>query len=96
MKPFDIDSKVLIVGLGLLGGSYAKALSKKGMQVTAIDKRPESIEFALQHSIISAGSAEVDEKLIADADVIVFALYPKVFVNWIKENQHLFETITFV
>ena len=96
MKPFDTDSKVLIVGLGLLGGSYAKALSKKGMQVTAIDKRPESIEFALQHSIISAGSAEVDEKLIADADVIVFALYPKVFVNWIKENQHLIKSGTLI
>ena len=38
IKPFDIDSKVLIVGLGLLGGSYAKSLSKKGFHVSAIDQ----------------------------------------------------------
>ena len=37
MKTFDIDSKVLIVGLGLLGGSYAKSLRKKGIYVSAID-----------------------------------------------------------
>ena len=41
MKQFDIESKILIVGLGLLGGSYAKALSKKGMYVSAIDIRKE-------------------------------------------------------
>ena len=63
MKPFDIDSKVLIVGLGLLGGSYAKALSKKGIYVTAIDTRRESIDFALSHGIIKSGSDKV-EKII--------------------------------
>ena len=44
IKPFDIDSKVLIVGLGLLGGSYAKSLSKKGFHVSAIDTRRASID----------------------------------------------------
>ncbi|MBR6558565.1 MAG: prephenate dehydrogenase [Clostridia bacterium] len=90
MKPFDIDSKVLIVGLGLLGGSYAKALSKKGIYVSAIDTRTESINYALENGIIKDGSDSVNEALIKAADVIVFALYPKVFINWIKENQALF------
>ena len=96
MKQFDIDSKVLIVGLGLLGGSYAKALSKKGMYVSAIDTRKEGIEYALNNGIIADGSDTVDEKLIKNADVIVFALYPKVFVNWIKENQHFFNPGTLI
>ena len=39
-------SKILIVGLGLIGGSYAAALTKKGYQVYALTKEEESIEFA--------------------------------------------------
>ena len=96
MKQFDIDSKVLIVGLGLLGGSYAKALTKKGIYVSAIDLRKESIDYALNNGIINAGSHTVDEALVKNADVIVFALYPKVFVNWIKEYQHLFNPGTLI
>lgn len=96
MKPFDIDSKVLIVGLGLLGGSYAKALTKKGIRVTAIDVRAESIDYALAHGIIQAGSHTVDPDLIQEADVIVFALYPQVFVDWIRENQSLFRPGTLI
>ena len=89
MKPFDTDSKVLIIGLGLLGGSYAKALSKKGMYVTAIDTRRESIDYAIANGIIKKGSDTVDSSLLEEADVIVFALYPKVFIEWIKNNQQL-------
>ena len=96
MKQFDIDSKVLIVGLGLLGGSYAKALTKKGIYVSAIDLKKESIDYALNNGIINAGSHTVDEALVKNADVIVFALYPKVFVNWIKEYQHLFNPGTLI
>ena len=96
MKPFDIDSKVLIVGLGLLGGSYAKALSKKGIYVTAIDTRRESIDFALSHGIIKSGSDKVEKHLIAEADVIVFALYPRVFVSWLRENQSLIRPDTLI
>ena len=33
------DMKILIVGLGLIGGSYAEALSKKGYEVGAIDQK---------------------------------------------------------
>ncbi|MDD6309292.1 MAG: prephenate dehydrogenase [Clostridia bacterium] len=96
MKQFDIESKILIVGLGLLGGSYAKALSKKGMYVSAIDIRKESIEYALKNGIICEGSTEVQKQMIQNADVIVFALYPKVFVQWIKEYQHLFNPDTLI
>ena len=96
MKPFDIDSKVLIVGLGLLGGSYAKALSKKGIYVTAIDTRRESIDFALSHGIIKSGSDKVEKHLIEEADVIVFALYPRVFVSWLRENQSLIRPDTLI
>ena len=64
MKPFDIDTRVLIVGLGLLGGSYAKALSKKGISVSAIETRAESIRYALEHGIIREGSDTVTPALV--------------------------------
>lgn len=96
MKPFDLESKVLIVGLGLLGGSYAKSLSKKGMHVSAIDIDQASIDYALENGIIAAGSTEVDAKLIQEADIIVFALYPKTFVEWISTYQHLFREGTLI
>ena len=34
------EKRVLIVGLGLIGGSYAKALTKKGYHVSAITRSP--------------------------------------------------------
>lgn len=91
MKQFDIDSKVLIVGLGLLGGSYAKSLRKKGIFVSAIDKRSEAISYALDNGIIDEGYDYVDQDAVGKADIIVFALYPKVFVEWIEEYQQYFK-----
>ncbi len=88
----DVSKKILIVGLGLLGGSYAKALKRFGFRISAITKEQSSIDYALKENIIDAGSIEVDEKLISEADLVIFALYPHVFVEWIKENQHLLKS----
>ncbi len=96
MKQFDLDSKVLIVGLGLLGGSYAKALSKKGLYVTAIDIKQESIDYAISNGIIKKGSTNADISLIEEADIIIFALYPEIFIKWIEENQHLIKPSTLI
>ena len=60
---------VLIVGLGLIGGSYAKALKRLGFHVSAIDKRKEAIEYAIKNEIIDDGSDEVDEKLAKEFDI---------------------------
>ena len=79
-----------IAGLGLIGGSYAMALSKKGYSVRCITKDQKDINYALENGIISYGTTELDEKLIKDSELIVFALYPTVFIKWIKENQSLF------
>ena len=81
------DKKILIVGLGLIGGSYAKALTKKGYRVTAITRSEETIAYALEHGIIAEGTTQIDPKLIGEADVIVFALYPKILTTWLQQNQ---------
>lgn len=84
---FDKDTKILIVGLGLIGGSYAEALSSVGYEVGAIDCNADSIAFALEKGWISSGRADTDGEYIGKFDLIVFALYPHVFIDWIKQNQ---------
>ena len=88
----DKKLEILIVGLGLIGGSYAKGLHRRGYKVNAIDTNPDSIEFALENGLIDKGSTELDAELIGSADIVVFALYPHVFKKWIEENQHLFKS----
>lgn len=84
---FDKDTKILIVGLGLIGGSYAEALSSGGYEVGAIDCNADSIAFALEKGWISSGRADTDGEYIVKFDLIVFALYPHIFIDWIKQNQ---------
>ena len=81
------DKKILIVGLGLIGGSYAKALSKKGFYVSALEKDPAAIQYALDKGMIMEGSVDIDPRLIGSADLLIFALYPKVLLQWLEENQ---------
>lgn len=83
----DVSKKILIVGLGLLGGSYARALKRFGFHISAITKEQSSIDYAIRENIIDEGSTELDEKIIGDADLVIFALYPHIFVKWIEENQ---------
>ena len=86
------DTKILIIGLGVMGGSYAKALTEKGYNVSCITKDASDIEYAVKNDIIKQGTTELDKDLIGSADLIVFALYPSVFIEWVKENQHLFKS----
>ena len=92
----DNTKNVLIVGLGLLGGSYAKALKKKGFTVSAITRSQHSIDYALENGLIDRGAAHVDAELVENADLIVFALYPHVFVDWVRDNGHLFKEGTII
>ena len=89
-------SNILIVGLGLMGGSYAKALKRLGYHVSAIDTRKEAIAYALKEDIIDSGSSTVDSSLIGEADAVIFALYPETFIEWIRENQQYFKPHTLI
>ena len=70
------DTNILIVGLGLLGGSYAEALTKKGYTVNAVTKEQSSVDFALEKGIINYGTTKLDKSIISAADLVIFALYP--------------------
>ncbi len=83
------DTNILIVGLGLMGGSYAIALKKKGYRVGGIAHRQSSLDYALENGIVDYGAAEPDPALIGAADLLVFALYPHIFIDWIDRWQGL-------
>ena len=84
------DNRVLIVGLGLIGGSYARALKKQGVVVTAMDCKEESIEYAIRQGIIEEGTTGDGKELIQQAGGIVIALYPGLVKQWICEHQQWF------
>ncbi len=88
----NVNKRILIVGLGLLGGSYARILKRFGFHISAITKDQSSIDYALKEDIIDDGSTELDEALIGQADIVIFALYPHIFVEWIEKNQHLLKS----
>lgn len=85
----DKDTNILIVGLGLLGGSYAKALKKQGFTVNAITKDEASVKFATENGIVDYATTEIDEQLIGSADLVIFALYPHIFIEWVKKYGSL-------
>ncbi len=88
----DVSKKILIVGLGLLGGSYARVLKRFGFHISAITLDQKDIDYALDEKIIDDGSTELDKDIIGNADLVIFALYPHVFVEWIEQNQHLLKS----
>ena len=62
------DTNILIVGLGLIGGSYARGLTKEGYHVNAIDCDQETVDYAIENKMIQKGTVQVDRKLIGEAD----------------------------
>ena len=77
-----------IVGLGLLGGSYAMGLSRAGYRVTAVDVRAEAIRFAKEKGYIAEGAVKDFAPLLERADALVLGLYPKALSAWLREHQH--------
>ena len=80
------DKSFLIIGLGLIGGSYALRLSNLGFKVYAIDINNEALEYAKNKKMIHNDN-ESNIELINKADYIILCLYPNANVEWIKENK---------
>ncbi len=90
------NTNILIVGLGVIGGGYAAALTKEGYTVNCITKNESDIAYAIEHKMITRGTTELDANMIRDAELIIFALYPTIFIEWIEKNQHLFSPGTLI
>ncbi len=88
------DTQILIIGLGLIGGSYAKRLSALGYTVRAIDHNAETLAWAKENGLIAEGNTSPEPELLASADLVIFGLYPGVFLDFIKEHARHFKADT--
>lgn len=78
------------VGLGLMGGSMAKALKKNGAKVIyALDKNENTIKKALEDKIIDFESKS-EKEIIEKVDVLVLGLYPEGEIEFLKRNLENF------
>lgn len=97
MTELTKDTKILIIGLGVIGGGYAKALTYSGFKhVRCITKESSDIDYAIAHGMIEFGTTNVDENLIKESELIIFALYPHVFKEWIEKYRNLFSEGTII
>src|SRR5699024_9980679 len=93
----DRSKTFLIVGLGLLGGKYAQVLSGKGYRVLGIDTDPDAVAYARRRDYIVEGLAGGDPApLLAQADYVIFGLYPTALLQWVEACGHLLRPGTLV
>ena len=78
---------ICIIGLGLIGATYALALrdNPRVTKISAIDIDKEALKKALERNMIDQGSSEGNE-LLKEADLVIISLYPELIVDFIKEN----------
>ncbi len=81
--------KVLIVGLGLIGGAYAKGLTEAGYEVYGSNHRQPAIDFAIKNKYIKAGDID-PKKFIKDMDMIILGTYPSHILSFLRENKEYF------
>ena len=72
-----------IVGLGLIGGSLAKAYHASGERVLAQDIDRDVLSFAV---ISGAVDDELTDETMAECDLILLAVCPAAAVEWLREN----------
>ena len=83
--------RIVIVGLGVIGGGYAMALKEAGYtEVYGIDKNIETLRKAKSLGIIKEGY-EDEKEIIQDADLIVLAVYPNLVKDFIINNKEHFK-----
>ena len=83
-----------IAGLGLIGGSFARAIKKYTERtVLGVDKSPDTEAMAIEAGAIDG---VLSDSLISTCDLIIVSLYPEQTVQWIKEKAELIKPGTVV
>ena len=91
--------KIGIVGLGLIGGSMAKAYraysneNNCDFKIYACNRSRSILDFAILSGVVDG---ELDEKTIPECDIIFVSLYPEASIEYIKQNAALFSSHTVV
>lgn len=83
--------KIVVVGLGVIGGSFTMALKKAGYnEVYGIDINKESLKKAKRQGLIKDGFIS-GEEVLKDADFVVISLYPRLIKKFILDNEKNFK-----
>ena len=82
-----------ILGLGLIGGSMARAYALEGHTVYAAQRNEDMLQFAM---MTGAVHGRLDAATIPQCDLILLAIYPGGCVHWLSENAHLISKDTLV
>ena len=82
-----------ILGLGLIGGSLARAYALAGHTVYAIQRNESMLSFAM---LAGAVHGRLDEGSIPRCDLILLAIYPEGSASWLEDNGCLIAKDTLV
>ena len=74
-----------ILGLGLIGGSLARAYALEGHTVYAADRDEQMLSFAI---LAGAVHGKLDNSAIPRCDLILLAIYPEGSAAWLEQNAH--------
>lgn len=88
-KPLNIA----IVGLGVIGGSFAWALKKQTdfpVQILGIDHDQETLARALEEGAIDVGEMK-NQQILQVADLVIITLYPSAVVDFVKTYREDFK-----
>ena len=75
-----------ILGLGLIGGSLARAYAMAGHTVYATQRNEDMLQFAM---LAGAVHGRLDETTVPQCDLILLAIYPDGSASWLERNAHL-------
>lgn len=88
--------KILIVGLGVVGGSYAMALKEAGYKdVYGIDTNLDTLKKAEDLGIIEKGYIDGSD-IVEKCDLIILSIYPRLVKNFIEDNKNRFKKDTVI
>ncbi len=87
----ELDFNITIVGLGLIGGSFAMALKElKPKNLWGVDIDKEVIQTAEERKIIDKGYTKPETPL-KKSDIVITCIYPGLTIKFIRENIHYFK-----
>lgn len=83
--PTFVAGRIGVVGLGLIGGSFAKALHTGGTEVYAWNRTHSTLELAMIETV----DGELNTDTIPTCELIILASYPTASIAWLEEHQDL-------
>ena len=85
--------RVGIVGLGLIGGSFAKAYADAGIEVFAADIDERAMNAAMAEETVAG---PLNEATIPTCELLILAVYPQAIIEWVRSHEQFISPSTLV